>query len=52
MDYKPESETTKPSKPGPKPKPRTVKMRRPDGKEADVHPDMVESYRKGDYKEV
>lgn len=39
-------------RPKPARKPKTIKMRRPDGKEADVHPDMVESYRKGDYKEV
>ena len=26
-----------------------VKMQRPDGKTADVHPDMIADYQKGDY---
>ncbi len=29
-----------------------IKMRRDDGKEADVHPDMVEDYIKGGYVAV
>lgn len=49
MEYQSEY---KPRKTSAKPKPSLVRMRRPDGKEADVHPDMVESYRKGDYKEI
>ena len=40
-------------KPGPKPKPKHVKMKRKsDGHTADVHPNEVENYRKGDYEEV
>lgn len=35
-------------KPGPKPK--LIKMVRPDGKTADVHPSEVENYKLGDYK--
>lgn len=30
---------------------RLVKMRREDGKTADVHPDMVADYRRGGYRE-
>lgn len=33
-------------------KPALVKMVRPDGKTADVHPDEVENYRKGNYREA
>jgi len=33
-------------------KPKSVKMRRADGKTADVHPDMVEDFRKGGYRET
>lgn len=31
---------------------KTVKMRRDDGLEADVHPEMVQEYALGGYKEV
>lgn len=31
---------------------KLIKMRRADGHEADVHPDMVEDYRKGGYAEI
>lgn len=33
-------------------KPKLVKMVRDDGKEAEVHPDMVSDYAKGGYKEA
>lgn len=33
-------------------KPKLVKMQREDGKTADVHPDMVDEYRKGGYSEA
>ena len=33
-------------------KPKVVKMQREDGKTADVHPDMVEHYRKAGYSEA
>ncbi len=35
-----------------KSKPKLVKMQRDDGKTADVHPDMIEHFRKGGYKEL
>ena len=39
-------------KPAQTPKsPRLVKMRREDGKAADVHPDMVDDYKLGGYRE-
>jgi hypothetical protein len=31
---------------------KLVKMIRDDGKEASVHPDMVQEYKKGNYKEA
>lgn len=33
-------------------KEKTVQMKREDGKTADVHPDMVDHYRKGGYELV
>ena len=33
-------------------KPKLVKMVRPDGKTADVHPSEVENYKLGDYEVV
>lgn len=47
MTDKPAAKTDKPAA-----KVKLVKMVRPDGKEADVHPDEVESFRKGNFKEV
>lgn len=36
----------------PKKESNLVKMKRSDGHTADVHPDMVEDYRKGGYERV
>lgn len=42
---------TKPAS-GPQTSPRLVKMVHPSGKKADVHPDEVENFKRGNFREV